>query len=80
MTNLALAWLLKCHLTFFYRFPALEHYRGLKVPDSEDFAVYHKWLKATTALPSVQSALPSTQEAIDFYSKYASKESTWREP
>lgn len=64
----------------FCRFPALEHYRGFTVPDTDEFAVYHKWLQATSALPSVQSAMPSEKEVTDFYSKYAKRDATWREP
>ncbi|GAQ80202.1 hypothetical protein KFL_000480430 [Klebsormidium nitens] len=67
-------------LPFAVRFPALEHYRGFTVPDTDEFAVYHTWLKAASALPSVQSAMPSEKEVIDFYSKYAKRDATWREP
>lgn len=56
------------------RFVALEHYRGIKIP--EDHTRLHDWLEVMKQRPSVQQTTRDTQTYINSWLKYASNSST----
>jgi glutathione S-transferase len=49
----------------------LQHYRNFAVPDTDEFAAYHRWYNAVVSRPSVAATQPDVDKLIDIYVKYA---------
>eukprot|EP01137_Pigoraptor_chileana_P013357 Opistho-2@66775 len=54
-----------------FRLPVLTHYRGYEVPNTPEYAAFHKFVAAFTERKSAKAAAPPQQLFIDGYYKYA---------
>ncbi|XP_013385982.1 glutathione S-transferase U20 [Lingula anatina] len=57
--------------TFASIFFCMEHYRGFKVPETEQFARYHTWINAVKSRESWQKVLPSREKVLEDWRPYA---------
>ncbi len=56
---------------FVHRMPILAHYRGFAVPDTAEYAAYHRYVAAMNERASVKHTARPAQFFIDEYKPYA---------
>ncbi|KAJ1898078.1 hypothetical protein LPJ66_002976 [Kickxella alabastrina] len=57
-------------VSFYNLLVAVEHYRGFAVPDTDEFAAFHKWVAAFTKLPAYTEFKVDDDQAINKMKKF----------
>ncbi|XP_031548536.1 glutathione S-transferase U25-like [Actinia tenebrosa] len=56
---------------FAQRMPVLKHFKGFEIPDTPEFARYHKWWESVKRHSAVVPTLRDTEDLIQMYERYA---------